>query len=63
MGPGRTDNRLVNAYQRMLEWEIVKQPAPMKLLERGLSPVLGKSYVVYAQKPALAATGAAERVA
>ena len=51
VGPRRTDHRLVNAYQKVLEWEIVKQPAPMKLLERGLSPVLGKSYVVYAQKP------------
>ena len=51
VGPRRTDSRLVNAYQKMLEWEIVKQPASMKLLERGLSPVLGKSYVVYAQKP------------
>jgi SAM-dependent methyltransferase len=50
VGPRRTDSRLVNAYQKVLEWEIVKQPAPMKLLERGLSPVLGKSYVVYAQK-------------
>jgi SAM-dependent methyltransferase len=53
VGPRRTDSRLVNAYQKVLEWEIVKQPAPMKVLERGLSPVLGKSYVVYALKPEL----------
>jgi len=55
LGPRRTDSRLVNAYQKVLEWEIVKQPAPMRVLERSLSPVLGKSYVVYAQKPALVA--------
>jgi SAM-dependent methyltransferase len=58
VGPRRTDSRLVNAYQKMLEWEIVKQPAPMKVLERGLSPILGKSYVVYAQKPQLHAHAA-----
>jgi SAM-dependent methyltransferase len=52
VGVRRTDNRLVNAYQKVLEWEIVTQPGAMKLLERGLSPVLGKSYVVYARKPA-----------
>ncbi len=54
VGPRRTDNKLVNAYQKVLEWEIVKQPAPLKVLERGLSPVLGKSYIVYAQKPTVA---------
>ena len=51
VGVGRTDNPIVNTYRKVLEWEIVKQPAPMKLLERGLSPVLGKSYIVYAEKP------------
>jgi SAM-dependent methyltransferase len=51
VGPRRTDSRAVNAYQKMLEWEIVNQPAPMKLIERGLSPVLGKSFIVYGRKP------------
>jgi hypothetical protein len=41
----------VNAYQKMLEWEIVDQPAGMKLLERGLAPVMGKSFIVYGRKP------------
>jgi hypothetical protein len=41
----------VNAYQRLLEWEIVRRPAPMRVLERTLAPVLGKSFIVYGRKP------------
>ena len=51
VGPRRTDSRAVNAYQKLLEWEIVKQPAAMKLVERGLAPALGKSLIVYGRKP------------
>lgn len=50
VGPRRTDHSAVNAYQRMLEWEIVNQPAPMKVLERVLAPALGKSLIVYGRK-------------
>jgi SAM-dependent methyltransferase len=55
VGPRRTDSRAVNSYQRLLEWEIVEQPRSMRVVERALSPVLGKSYVVYARKAADAA--------
>jgi len=34
----------------MLEWEITTQPKSMALLERGLAPVMGKSFIVYGQK-------------
>jgi SAM-dependent methyltransferase len=51
VGPRRDDNRAVNAYRRLLEWEIVEQPRGMRLAERALSPLLGKSFVVYATKP------------
>ena len=51
VGPRREDSSAVNAYRRMLEWEIVERPPAMRLVERGLSPLLGKSYVVYARKP------------
>jgi SAM-dependent methyltransferase len=50
VGPGRTDSALVNRYRSLLEWEITEQPASMKLLERGLAPVLGKSFIVYGRK-------------
>ena len=50
VGPRRNDVRAVNAYQRLLEWEIMNRPRSMALLERGLAPVLGKSYIVYGVK-------------
>ncbi|MEN9504585.1 MAG: hypothetical protein RI958_511 [Actinomycetota bacterium] len=50
VGPRRTDHPAVNAYQRLLEWEIVEQPAAMKLVERALAPALGKSLIVYGRK-------------
>jgi SAM-dependent methyltransferase len=52
VGPRRDDSRAVNTYRRLLEWEIVERPRSMRVVERTLSPVLGKSYVVYARKPA-----------
>lgn len=51
VGLRRTDSRAVNAYQRLLEWEITEQPGALKVLERTLAPVMGKSFVVYGQKP------------
>jgi SAM-dependent methyltransferase len=56
VGVRREDHRLVEAYRRFLEWEIVKQPIGMKVVDRAASPVLGKSYIVYARKAARRAT-------
>jgi len=50
VGPRREDNRMVNAYKRFLEWDIVRQPRSTRLAERVLSPVLGKSLIVYGRK-------------
>ena len=50
VGVRREDHRLVKAYKRLLEWEITTQPRSMRVVERAASPVLGKSYVVYARK-------------
>jgi SAM-dependent methyltransferase len=58
VGVRRDDNRLVNAYKRLLEWEIIKQPRGMKVVDRAASPVLGKSYIVYARKAGGHATAA-----
>ena len=52
VGPSNDSHRAVAAYRRFLEWDIVKQPRGMQLVERALSPVLGKSYVVYARSRA-----------
>ena len=51
VGPAREDNRVVNAYKRFLEWDIIAAPRITRVLERLLAPVLGKSYIVYATKP------------
>ena len=51
VGPAREDHRLVNAYKRFLEWDIISAPRLTRTLERLLAPVLGKSYIVYATKP------------
>jgi SAM-dependent methyltransferase len=50
VGPRREDSRVVNAYKRFLEWDIVRQPRSTRLAERVLSPVLGKSLIVYGRK-------------
>jgi hypothetical protein len=42
----------VAAYRRILEWDIIKAPRSTRWTERALNPLLGKSLVVYAQKPA-----------
>ncbi len=49
---------LARAYHRLLVWEIMKQPSIMRLADRALNPVIGKSIVVYATKPAAAAADA-----
>ena len=56
VGPDREirDNRLVHAYNRLLEWDIVEQPVVTGAVERVLNPVLGKSLVMYADKPSTA---------
>jgi hypothetical protein len=42
---------LARAYHRLLVWDIMKRPAATRLAERALNPVIGKSIVIYADKP------------
>lgn len=51
-------NPLVKAYHKLLVWDITDAPRVTRTTERWLNPVLGKSLVIYADKPA--ATGATE---
>jgi hypothetical protein len=51
VGPAREDNKFVNAYKKFLEWDIVSAPTLTRTLEKVLAPALGKSYIVYSQKP------------
>ncbi|WP_329151586.1 class I SAM-dependent methyltransferase [Streptomyces sp. NBC_01456] len=50
----------VQAYHKLLVWDIMKKPLATRLAERALNPVIGKSFVVYATKPHLPAAAAAE---
>lgn len=55
VGPANDTNRAVAAYHRLLVWDIEKGPWLTRTLERLLSPVMGKSLVLYFEKPAAAA--------
>ncbi len=52
-------NPLTKAYNKLLEWDIMKQPTITKVADRALNPVLGKSLIVYGVKPIRAAEAAA----
>ncbi len=51
VGVGRDDHRLVRAYHAVLVWDITHPRSPLRLAERLLNPLLGKSLVVYLDKP------------
>jgi len=51
VGPANTEHRLVRAYHRMLVWDITRRPWVLRAADRLLNPVLGKSLVVYLEKP------------
>jgi SAM-dependent methyltransferase len=49
-GLGRDDAALVRLYHRLLVWDLMHHPRAIRLLERLLNPVLGKSIVLYGRK-------------
>ncbi len=51
VGPRNNDHKMVKKYREFLEWDIMTQPASMQVAERVLSPLLGKSFIVYSTKP------------
>jgi len=63
VGVGNDDHPLPRAYHRMLVWDIMRQPAATRLAERALNPLIGKSVIVYAARPAGAAVAPAARAA
>lgn len=52
VGVRHDDHPLVRAYHRLLVWDITAGTPFTRIPERLLNPVLGKSVVVYAEKPA-----------
>jgi SAM-dependent methyltransferase len=51
LGLDRADRWPVRAYHRLLVWDIMRRPLLTRALDRALNPVLGKSLVLYAEKP------------
>jgi SAM-dependent methyltransferase len=51
VGPTNDANPAVSAYHRLLVWDIVKGPRLTRTADRLLSPLIGKSLVVYLRKP------------
>lgn len=51
VGVNKDDHPAVQAYHRLLVWDIMKRPRATRWAEQALNPVLGKSLVIYARKP------------
>lgn len=51
VGPTNDTNPAVATYHRFLVWDIVKGPRITRIADRMLSPLIGKSLVVYLRKP------------
>ena len=51
VGTTNEDHKLVKLYYRLLVWDIMRKPALTRYVERVLSPVMGKSIVLYLEKP------------
>ena len=52
VGTTNDTNWFVARYHRLLVWDIMKRPALTRRLEAALNPLIGKSLVVYVEKPA-----------
>lgn len=52
VGPTNDQHPLVKAYHEILVWDITKAPFITRFAERVLNPVIGKSVIIYATKPA-----------
>ncbi len=52
VGTTNDTNWFVARYHRLLVWDIMKRPALTRRLEAALNPFIGKSLVVYVEKPA-----------
>lgn len=51
VGTTNDEHPLVQTYLKLLTWDIRRAPLVTRLADRVLNPVLGKSLVVYAEKP------------
>jgi SAM-dependent methyltransferase len=54
VGVSRSENALVNAYHKMLVWDLMRRPMITRLAESALNPLVGKSVALYFVKPGAA---------
>jgi hypothetical protein len=52
VGVHNDEHPLARAYHRLLVWDIMRRPAVTRIADRALNPIIGKSLVVYAGRPA-----------
>jgi SAM-dependent methyltransferase len=50
VGLKNEENLLVQYYKKFLEWDIMKKPRFVRMLEEFLNPIMGKSIVYYLKK-------------
>lgn len=50
VGTKNEDHPLVKSYRKFLEWDIMKKPRSVRMLEELLNPLMGKSIVYYLKK-------------
>ena len=51
-GVNNADRLLARRYHDLLVWQIMKNPPVLRWADRALNPLIGKSLVVYVEKPA-----------
>ena len=51
MGTANDRHWLVRQYHRLLVWDMMQQPFITRWAERILNPLIGKSLVLYVEKP------------
>lgn len=51
VGPTREDHPVVNLVHRFLVWDLMEEPRFSRMLDRLLNPFIGKSLVIYMEKP------------
>jgi hypothetical protein len=57
VGPSNDSHPAVSAYHKVLVWDIVSAPFVTRAADRVLSPLIGKSLVLYLSKPAVTVAG------
>jgi SAM-dependent methyltransferase len=50
-GVGNSDRLIARRYHDVLVWQIMKNPPLLRVLDDLLNPLIGKSLIVYAEKP------------